>query len=84
MGFAYRKISKLITTWEEIRRDGNVWSFDIYASIRHGKHVYIVGEELEETTLDGRHVSVSILFISCFKTTTLYIQQVILTWRSSK
>ena len=84
MGFAYRKISKLITTWEEIRHDGNVWSFDIYASIRHGKHAYIVGEELEETTLDGRHVSVSILFISCFKTTTLYIQQVIITRRSSK
>ena len=59
IGFANRKISKLITSYEDISQDGDTWTIHIHASIRNGTHVYNVGEEVEETTLDGRDVRVS-------------------------
>lgn len=59
MGFAHRKISKLITSYEDISLDGDTWIIHIHTSVRQGTHRYKVGEHCDETTLDGRQVRVS-------------------------
>lgn len=56
MGFAHRKISKLITSWEDISLDGDTWIIHIHTSVRQGTHRYKAGEHCDETTLDGRQV----------------------------
>ena len=41
--FANRQISKLITSWG-ISRDGDTWTINIQASLRHAVFEYNIGE----------------------------------------
>ena len=60
IGFAQRQMGKLVTSYEEISQDGDTWTLNIRASIKRGSVSFKLGEEFDETTLDGRRVTVCI------------------------
>ena len=62
IGFAQRQIGKLVTSYEEITQDGDTWTISIQASVKHGSVTFKLGEEVEETTPDGRKVRVRVFF----------------------
>ena len=65
IGFAQRQMGKLVTSYEEISQDGDTWTLSIHASIKRGRVSFKLGEEFDETTLDGRRVTVC----TCIKIT---------------
>ena len=82
MGFAHRKISKLITSWEDISLDGDTWIIHIHTSVRQGTHRYKVGEHCDETTLDGRQVRVSHKYAGVCIDICLNFYTMIIKWSS--
>ena len=48
-----------MTSYEEITQDGDTWTISIQASVKHGSVSFKLGEEVDETTPDGRKVRVS-------------------------
>ena len=63
IGFAQRQLGKLVTSYEEITQDGDTWTISIQASVKHGSVTFKLGEEVEETTPDGRKVRVRVVYI---------------------
>ena len=53
-------MGKLVTSYEEISQDGDTWTLNIRASIKRGSVSFKLGEDFDETTLDGRRVTVCI------------------------
>lgn len=63
VGFATRQIGKRTTSWEDIKQEGDTWSLDITSTFKNSSLKFKLGEEFNETTLDGRQVKVRDYFI---------------------
>ncbi|WAR13294.1 FABP1-like protein [Mya arenaria] len=51
----FRKLGKQVVPTEEITQvDDNTWSLYVVASVRHSRLHFRFGEEIHETTMDGR------------------------------
>ena len=57
-----------MTSYEEITQNGDTWTISIQASVKHGSVSFKLGEEVDETTPDGRKVRVSQHVYSACKT----------------
>ncbi|WAR13295.1 FABP7-like protein [Mya arenaria] len=56
VGFALRQIGKRTATWEEIRQEGDDWTLNITSTFKNVNLKFQLGEEFDETTMDGRKV----------------------------
>ena len=55
--FALRQIAKRISATEEIK-DGEQWSLKITSTFKNVHLIFTLGQEFDETTMDGRKVKV--------------------------
>ncbi|KAH3770103.1 hypothetical protein DPMN_171383 [Dreissena polymorpha] len=56
VGFATRQIGKRTSSWEEIKQNGEDWTLNITSTFKNVYLQFKLGEEFEETTMDGRNV----------------------------
>ncbi|KAL4235153.1 Lipocalin / cytosolic fatty-acid binding protein [Mactra antiquata] len=56
VGFATRQIGKRVSSWEDIKQDGDMWSLDITSTFKNTSLKFKLNEEFDEKTLDGRDV----------------------------
>lgn len=56
VNFALRQIGKRTSAREEIKQDGDIWTLDIFSTFKNAHLKFKLGEEFDETTMDGRNV----------------------------
>ncbi|XP_055955349.1 fatty acid-binding protein homolog 5 isoform X1 [Patella vulgata] len=58
MGVSYvlRKVGNSITSYEEIRQNGDEWEILVTSTFKNQTLKFKLGEEFDENTIDGRHV----------------------------
>lgn len=56
VGFATRQIGKRTSSWEHIKEVDGVWHLDITSTFKNVHLKFKLGEEFDETTMDGRAV----------------------------
>lgn len=54
INFVLRKVGNSITSYEEIKQDGDDWELNITSTFKNAHLKFKLGEEFDETTLDGR------------------------------
>lgn len=59
INFVLRKVGNSITSYEEIIQDGDNWELNITSTFKNAHLKFKLGEEFDETTLDGRKCKVS-------------------------
>lgn len=59
INFVLRKVGNSITSYEEIKQDGDNWELNITSTFKNAHLKFKLGEEFDETTLDGRKCKVS-------------------------
>ncbi|GFO45012.1 hypothetical protein PoB_007151700 [Plakobranchus ocellatus] len=52
-----RKVGNTITSYEEIKREGENWTINITSTFRNSKLEFKLGQPFTEDTLDGRRVT---------------------------
>lgn len=53
-----RKVGLSLTSYEEIKQDGDCWEIHITSTFKNAQLKFKLGEEFEEETMDGRKVKV--------------------------
>lgn len=56
VGFATRQIGKRTSSWEDIHQNGDEWTLDITSTFKNAHLKFKLGDEFDETTMDGRKV----------------------------
>ncbi|XP_071085414.1 fatty acid-binding protein homolog 6-like [Haliotis cracherodii] len=51
-----RKVGLSLTSYEEIKQDGDCWEIHITSTFKNAQLKFKLGEEFEEETMDGRKV----------------------------
>lgn len=59
INFVLRKVGNSITSYEEIKQNGDDWELNITSTFKNAHLKFKLGEEFDETTLDGRKCKVS-------------------------
>lgn len=59
INFVLRKVGNSITSYEEIKQNGDNWELNITSTFKNAHLKFKLGEEFDETTLDGRKCKVS-------------------------
>lgn len=54
INFVLRKVGNSITSYEEIKQNGDDWELNITSTFKNAHLKFKLGEEFDETTLDGR------------------------------
>lgn len=58
INFVLRKVGNSITSYEEIKQNGDDWELNITSTFKNAHLKFKLGEEFDETTLDGRKCKV--------------------------
>ncbi|KAK6186365.1 hypothetical protein SNE40_008413 [Patella caerulea] len=56
VSFVLRKVGNSITSYEEIRQNGDEWEILVTSTFKNQTLKFKLGEEFDEHTMDGRHV----------------------------
>ncbi|XP_067650808.1 fatty acid-binding protein homolog 6-like [Haliotis asinina] len=56
-----RKMGLSITSYEEIKQDGDNWEIHITSTFKNAHLIFKLGEEFDEETMDGRKVKSTIV-----------------------
>nr|XP_022340035.1 fatty acid-binding protein homolog 5-like isoform X2 [Crassostrea virginica] len=54
INFVLRKVGNSITSYEEMKQNGDQWELNITSTFKNAHLKFKLGEEFDETTLDGR------------------------------
>ena len=75
INFVLRKVGNSITSYEEMKQNGDQWELNITSTFKNAHLKFKLGEEFDETTLDGRKCKVSrTLSMDCFSSLIFNIQ----------
>ena len=60
VNFVLRKVGNSITSYEELSKDGDDWQLKITSTFKNALLKFKLGEEFDETTMDGRQCKVKL------------------------
>lgn len=58
VNFVLRKVGNSVTSYEEIKQTGDQWELLITSTFRNAHLTFKLGEEFDETSMDGRKCKV--------------------------
>lgn len=58
VNFVLRKAGNSVTSYEEIKQTGDQWELHMTSTFRNAHLTFKLGEEFDETSLDGRKCKV--------------------------